>query len=121
MARQSRIHYPGAIYHVILRGYAGQDIFFSDEDRTYFYSLLAEGVDRFGCRIHAFCLMTDHVHLAVQVGELPLSRLMQNISFRYTRLITAARNVPAPYFTDGTKRFWLIAIPTCSISSAIST
>lgn len=71
MARKTRIHFPDALYHVILRGNAGEEIFFHDEDRLYFYTLLAEGVERFGCRIHAFCLMADHVHLAVQVGELP--------------------------------------------------
>jgi putative transposase len=87
MARKPRIHYPGALYHVILRGNARQDIFFEDADRYRFYLLLQEGTERFGHRIHAFCLMTNHVHLVVQVGDIPLSRIMQNISFRYTRWI----------------------------------
>ncbi|MDH5561852.1 MAG: transposase, partial [Deltaproteobacteria bacterium] len=84
MARKPRIHYPGAVYHVILRGNGGQDIFFSKADRSRFYLLLQDGAERFSHRIHAFCLMTNHVHLAIQVGEVPLSRIMQNISFRYT-------------------------------------
>jgi len=42
-------------------------------------------VARFGYRIHAFCLMTNHVHLAIQVDHIPLSKIMQNLSFRYTR------------------------------------
>jgi hypothetical protein len=49
-----------------------------------FYFLLQEGVEKYGHRVHAFCLMTNHVHLAIQVGEVPLSRIMQNIGFRYT-------------------------------------
>ncbi|ADI85523.1 transposase [Geobacter sulfurreducens] len=85
MARKPRIHYPGALYHVILRGNARQDIFHDPEDRYRFYLFLQEGSERFGHRILAFCLMTNHVHLAVQVGEVPLSRFMQNITFRYTR------------------------------------
>lgn len=85
MARKPRIHYPGALYHVILRGNARQDIFQGAEDRYRFYMLLQEGTERFGHRILAFCLMTNHVHLAVQVGEVPLSRIMQSITFRYTR------------------------------------
>jgi putative transposase len=84
MARKPRIHYPGAVYHVILRGNGGQDIFFSQADRSRFYFLLQEGVEKYGHRVHAFCLMTNHVHLAIQVGEVPLSRIMQNIGFRYT-------------------------------------
>ncbi|MDH3392635.1 MAG: transposase [Desulfobulbaceae bacterium] len=87
MARKPRIHYPGAIYHVILRGNGGQNIFFSVADRSRFYHLLREGVDRFGHRLHAFCLMTNHIHLAIQVGEIPLAKIVQNLSFRYTRYI----------------------------------
>jgi REP element-mobilizing transposase RayT len=54
--------------------------------------LLSEGVIRFGYRVHAFCLMTNHVHLALQAGEAPLSVGMQNLSFRYTRHINKTRN-----------------------------
>jgi putative transposase len=87
MARKPRIAYPGALYHVILRGNDGQTIFFDDKDRTRFYLLLQEGIERFGHRVHGFCLMTNHVHLAIQMGEIPLSRILQNLSFRYTRWV----------------------------------
>ena len=87
MARKPRVHYPGALYHVTLRGNAGQTVFFDDRDRTRFYLLLQEGIERFRHRIHAFCLMSNHVHVAVQVGDVPLSRIIQNLSFRYTRWI----------------------------------
>lgn len=90
MARKPRLHLPGGIYHVILRGNARADIFFDDVDRDIFYGLLAEGVPRFDYRVHAFCLMTNHVHLALQAGELPLSRAMQNLAFRYTRHVNQA-------------------------------
>jgi putative transposase len=92
MARKSRIHYPGAYYHVILRGNARQDIFSDDSDRSRFYLLLQEGTERFGHRIHAFCLMTNHVHLIVQVADKPLSRIMQNLAFRYTRWVNWRQN-----------------------------
>ena len=85
MARRARIHYPGAIYHVMMRGNGGQDIFIDKSDRIRFYELLEEGVARFHVRIPAFCLMGNHVHLVVQVAEMPLSRLIQNVGFRYTR------------------------------------
>ena len=87
MARKPRIHYPGAIYHVILRGNGGQNIFYSKADRARLYLLLQEGVERFGHRVHGFCLMTNHLHFVIQVGEVPLSKIIQNISFRYTRYI----------------------------------
>jgi REP element-mobilizing transposase RayT len=87
MARKPRIHLPGGLYHVILRGNGGQPVFFTDADRYRFYLLLQEGTCRFSYRVHAFCLMTGHIHLALQAGDIPLSRGMQNLSFRYTRWI----------------------------------
>ena len=91
MARKPRLHYPGAFYHVILRGNAGQDIFFLKKDRGRFFSLLQEGIERYEFRVHAYCLMTNHIHLALQVGDVTLSRIMQNVSFRYTRYINRSR------------------------------
>ena len=75
MARKPRIHYPGAVYHVILRGNTGQDLFSQDKDRHRFYRLLEEGQQKYGHRIHAFCLMRNHIHLALQVGEISLFRI----------------------------------------------
>ena len=87
MARKPRLHIPGGLYHVILRGNGGNDIFFSDIDRLYFESLVGEGIKRFGHRIHAYCWMKNHAHMAIQVGRVPLSKIIQNLSFRYTRYI----------------------------------
>jgi putative transposase len=89
MARKPRLYYPGALYHVMLRGNGGQLIFFSDSDRKYFYHLLEDGINCYSYRVHAFCLMSNHVHLAIQVGNIPLSKIIQNLSFRYTRFINA--------------------------------
>ena len=92
MARKPRIHFTGACYHVILRGYARQDNFLDDVDRYRFYLLVQEGIERFGYRVHAFCLMTNHLHLAIQVGEEPLSCIIQNLSARYTRWVNWRHN-----------------------------
>ena len=89
MARKPRLHYTGAVYHVMVRGNGGQNIFADDEDRHRFYLFLQEGVEKFGHRIHAFCFMSNHVHLAIQVGEKPLSRSMQNLCFRYTQYVNS--------------------------------
>ena len=93
MARKPRIHYPDAFYHVMLRGNDGQNIFHATKDRFFLYDLIQEGIERFGHRIHAFCLMTNHLHLIVQVDDIPLAKIIQNMSFRYTR-----------YFNKNTKR-----------------
>jgi len=85
MARKPRLHVQGGLYHVIWRGNEQSDIFFDDEDRERFYRLLGEGVKRFGYRVHGFCLMPNHVHLALQAGKDPLSVPLQNVGFRYTQ------------------------------------
>lgn len=87
MARKPRIHIPGGFYHVILRGNDGKDIFFSDQDRNYFEKLVQNGIDRFKHRIHAYCWMSNHVHMLIQVYEVPLSKIIQNLSFRYASYI----------------------------------
>jgi putative transposase len=86
MARKPRIHVPGGLHHVMLRGNGGQTIFTDDADRLAFCALLADGVERFGHRIHAYCLMKNHVHLAIRVNEIPLSCIVQNLAFRFTRV-----------------------------------
>lgn len=91
MARKPRIHIPGGVYHVMLRGNGGEDIFFSDEDYSRLYLLLQAGARRFHYRVHAFCCMTNHLHLVLQVSDIPLSQAMQNLSFRYTQWINRSR------------------------------
>jgi putative transposase len=85
MARKERIHIPGAVYHVIIRGNDRRDIFGDDKDRFRFYGILDHSFQRFPFKIHAFCLMTNHVHLEIQVGDAPLPKIMQNVAQRYTQ------------------------------------
>lgn len=107
MARKPRLHVPGGLYHVILRGNARQDIFLAPQDRHAFYDLLAEGVARFGYRVHAFCLMTNHLHLALQAGDQALSVGMQNLAFRYTRHLNA-RLKRAGHLFEGRFKAYLV-------------
>ena len=87
MARKPRIHFSGAFYHVILRGNNRVHIFYSEADKTFFYGLIKEGIERYRYRIHSFCLMDNHIHLVIQVCEIPLSKIIQHLSFRYARYI----------------------------------
>lgn len=87
MPRRSRISIPGRFYHIMLRGNNGEDIFFHVEDRCKLSLLLQEGTERFGYKIHAFAFMSNHIHLAIQVGEIPISKIVHNFSFRYSAYI----------------------------------
>ena len=92
MPRKPRLHFPGAFYHVMLRGNAGDPIFSDDRDRYRLYLILQCAVEKFHCRIHAFCLMRNHIHLVMEVGDVPLSRIMQNVSLRFTKWINASQS-----------------------------
>ena len=85
MGRRKRHFLHGATYHVMLRGNNGQSIFSSENDRYKFCLLIQEGIERYGHCILAFCFMTNHVHLAIRVKDVSLSKICQNLAFRYTR------------------------------------
>ncbi len=85
MARKPRIDAPGIIHHVMLRGNGGQAIFQDDADRRAFLDLATDGVERFHHAVVAYCLMGNHVHLVVRSGQVSISRVIQNLAFRYAR------------------------------------
>jgi REP-associated tyrosine transposase len=87
MPRKPRIHVVGGIYHVILRGNARGPIFFREQDRDCLNDLMADGLRRYDCRVHAFCWMTNHLHVAIQVADRPLSTLMCWLAASYARHI----------------------------------
>ncbi|MBU0730441.1 MAG: transposase [Proteobacteria bacterium] len=92
MARKPRLHVAGGFSHVILRGNDGEKIFFSNKDRARLFQLIQEGTERFQYRLHAYCFMSNHIHLIIQVGAIPLSKIVQNLSFRYTKYINKKKN-----------------------------
>lgn len=92
MARRQRFHTPNATYHVMLRGNDKQPIFFSNGDRSRLCLLLQEGIERFDHQILAFCFMSNHIHLAIRVGNVSISRVMQHLAFRYTSYINRRMN-----------------------------
>jgi putative transposase len=85
MARKPRIHFPGALYHVISRGNRRQGIFLDDKDLKMFLACLSAYKGRYPFRLYAYALMKNHLHLLVEVERIPLSRIMQSLLFRYTR------------------------------------
>jgi len=85
MARKPRIHFPGALYHVITRGNRRQGIFLDERDFKMFLAYLSDYKNRYGFHLYAYALMGNHLHLLVEVEEIPLGRIMQSLLFRYTR------------------------------------
>ena len=69
MARKLRIEYAGAIYHVMNRGDRREAIFADDQDRERFLETLAEACQKTGWQIHAYCLMSNHLHLVIETPQ----------------------------------------------------
>jgi len=84
MARPIRIEFAGAVYHVMARGNERRTIYVDDHDRRRFLETLAEMIEQFGLRVHAYCLMPNHYHLIVETPRANLSRAMGWLQVTYT-------------------------------------
>ncbi len=76
-------HYPGAFYHVMLRGNRKQTIFHDDGDRRHLSRLISRGASKYVCEVHAFCWMSNHIHLLVRVADAPVYRLVHYFATLY--------------------------------------
>ncbi|MGV8942043.1 MAG: transposase [Lysobacter sp.] len=90
MARAPRIDVPGIPQHIVQRGNDRQACFADDADYLHYRQELGEAALKHACTIHAYVLMTNHVHLLVtplQPGG--SSRMMQAIGRRYVGCFNA--------------------------------
>lgn len=84
MPRKPRFFVADVPTHVVQRGNNRQAIFFADNDDRVYLSWIAEAAKRWSCAIHAYVLMTNHVHLLVTPQDSEgVSRLMQYLGRRY--------------------------------------
>ena len=80
MPRPQRIRIPGLTFHVVQRGHNGRRTFFSNDDFRRYIELLALSTRRYSTKVHAYVLMTNHVHLLMTSSEASgISRTMQMI------------------------------------------
>lgn len=89
MARQLRVEFPGAIYHVTCRMIGDSRLelsrlFNDDKERERFLERLGERVEEFNIRLCQFVLMTNHFHLVFETPEGNCSRFMQSLLTAYT-------------------------------------
>ncbi len=85
MPRPPRIWFPGALYHVMVRGDNREAIFFNDADRRSFLARLARAKREYDYQLWAYVLMTNHVHLMLRTGDVhSLSKFMQSLNTGYT-------------------------------------
>lgn len=86
MARLPRFILPGQPQHVIQRGNNRQDIFQAEEDYTYYLEKLKDASEKHRCDIHAYVLMTNHVHILVTPqDENGIGKMMQGVGRYYVQ------------------------------------
>lgn len=88
MPRKPRFYLPGIPAHVVQRGNCRQAVFFDDSDYRAYLQWLAEGAAKHGCAVHAYVLMTNHVHLLISPSHpQAISRTLQYIGRHYVPYI----------------------------------
>lgn len=111
MARQPRLIVPDVALHIVQRGVDRQDCFSEETDRVVYLSLLRELCAQTRCAVHAYCLMTNHVHLLLTPASPDgPSIMMRKVGQRYV-----------PYFNrryGRTGTLWEGRFKSCLVESA---
>lgn len=88
MPRKPRFNLVGIPQHVIQRGHNREPCFYSELDYRHYLDDLKEASKKHGCRIHAYVLMTNHVHMLVTpMEDHGISNMMQTLGRRYVYYI----------------------------------
>jgi putative transposase len=100
----------GLPLHVVQRGINRQQCFFSDSDYSMYLRFLGEFGARFNCSLHAYCLMTNHVHMLLTPhAEDSCALLMKNLGQRYVQIVNKR--------LDRTGTLWEGRFKSCLVSS----
>ena len=88
MARKPRFTLPGVPQHVIQRGNNREPCFFASEDFRFYLDCLKEAFEKYHCAVHAYVLMTNHVHLLVTPKRAEVvPKLIISLGRRYVQYI----------------------------------
>ena len=86
MARQPRFLLPGHPQHIIQRGNNRSILFAEDEDYSFYLEALQQACSQQGCLLHAYVLMTNHVHLLLTPAtDTGISKTLQSIGRKYVQ------------------------------------
>lgn len=93
MPRRQRNYLPDLPYHIVQRGNNRQACFLTLDDHCFYLDLWRRISRRYGAQVHAYCLMTNHVHfLVTPEREDSISRTMRDVGSRYTQRINKLYN-----------------------------
>ena len=80
---------PNTPHHIVQRGHNKQVVFVSDDDYQYYLENLFEWKAQLNCKVYAWCLMTNHIHLVINPGDEVdnLGKLMKRLAGKQTRYV----------------------------------
>ncbi|MHB8474175.1 MAG: transposase [Gammaproteobacteria bacterium] len=88
MPRRERMYVAGLPYHIVQRGNNREACFIEPENYQYHLELWRQMAGRYGVSVHAYCLMTNHVHfLATPLSKDSLSNAMRVVGSRYAQYV----------------------------------
>ncbi len=91
MARLPRFVLPGHPQHVIVRGNNRQAIFCCDNDYRFYLNKLKDAVKKHGCDLHAYVLMTNHIHMLITPHqEGTLGKVIQMLGRYYVQYFNSS-------------------------------
>jgi len=91
MPRKPRFYLPGIPVHIVQRGHSREPVFFDTDDYSAYLEWLEQASERYGCDIHAYVLMTNHIHiLATPESQNSISRMMQYLGRHYVPYVNNA-------------------------------
>lgn len=85
MPRKPRIHYPGAIHHIVVRGNNREPVFREHADKAKYLYYVEKYKQKFKLQLYAYVIMDNHAHLLGAVDREPLAKIMQGIQQSYTQ------------------------------------
>jgi len=88
MPRRARMYLPNFTYHIVQRGNNHQACFFAKDDYLYYLERLRCIMPRYGVKLHAYCLMTNHIHLLMTPKlETSISDTLRVVGSSYAQYI----------------------------------
>ncbi len=85
MPRQARLDIAGALHHIMIRGINKSAVFKSKKDKLHFREKLGENILRAGCRVYAWVIMDNHVHILFKSGREGISTVMRKLLTWYAQ------------------------------------
>lgn len=101
----------GAIHHLALRSAAGQPLFVQPSDRVFLDDLVGEFLGHHRARAHAYCWMTNHLHLAIEIEPDRVAAFQQELCVAYQQHLTGGTCGDEPVFAPSRPALRVAAHP----------